>query len=297
MAVSSKHILSQLPVLAALGRTSFAALWQRLDKRPRPEIRVPGPLISAELPPRPRALVRDYVRNVGGDPARYRRVLPPHLFPQWSFPLVSQTLQGVSYPLIKVVNGGCRIDVHAPLPADEPLQVSAQLVSVEDNGQRAVLQQRIITGTASVPSAQTAMLYAIVPLAPKREGPKRARPCVPSSAREIAFWQLSSSAGLDFAKLTGDFNPIHWVPAWARAFGFKNTILHGFGTLARAFEGLQQNLLKHRFDLQSIDVKFTRPLVLPARVGLYVDDGDQIFVGDAPGGPAYMTGTFRRNTL
>ena len=43
--------------------------------------------------------------------------------------------------------------------------------------------------------------------------------------------------------------------------------------------------------LASIDVRFTRPLVLPARVGLYVR-GDEVYVGTAPGGPANLVGTF-----
>ena len=39
-------------------------------------------------------------------------------------------------------------------------------------------------------------------------------------------------------------------------------------------------------------MRFTRPLVLPARVGVYVR-GDKVWVGDAPGGPAYLEGTFK----
>ena len=65
---------------------------------------------------------------------------------------------------------------------------------------------------------------------------------MPADAKEIAFYRLKADAGLDFAKLTGDFNPVHWVPAYARALGFPNTILHGFGTLARAVEGLNRGV-------------------------------------------------------
>ena len=63
--------------------------------------------------------------------------------------------------------------------------------------------------------------------AAKKREPSR----VPGDARELSFWNLSASAGLEFAKLTGDFNPIHWVPAYARASGFRNVILHGFATM------------------------------------------------------------------
>ncbi len=293
MAVSSLHILSQGPVLQALGRTSLAALWQQLGRARDGALDVPGPVLRATLPPRPAGLIRDYVRNVGGDPHAYRRTVPAHLFPQWSFPLASRTIEGAPYPMLRVVNGGCRIEQRAPLPADEPLELSAQLVEVDDDGFRAVLRQELITGTASVPAAIKATLTALVPLKKRPGGKKKEKARVPDEAREIAFWKLPADAGLDFAKLTGDFNPIHWLPPYARAFGFRKPILHGFGTLARACEGLRRNLLAQRYALASIDVRFTRPLELPARVGLYVA-GDTVHVGDAPGGPAYMTGTFSR---
>jgi hypothetical protein len=59
-------------------------------------------------------------------------------------------------------------------------------------------------------------------------------------------------------------------------------------------EGLHRGLFAGAVDrLDSIDVRFTRPLALPARVGLYLGASNTIFVGDAPGGFAYMTGSFR----
>jgi hypothetical protein len=63
--------------------------------------------------------------------------------------------------------------------------------------------------------------------------------------------------------------------------------------MARAIEALNRGLLAGDVTaLQEIDVRFTRPLVLPARVGVYVR-GDKVWVGDAPGGPAYLEGTFK----
>jgi hypothetical protein len=110
--------------------------------------------------------------------------------------------------------------------------------------------------------------------------------------KELARWNLGTHVGLEFAKLTGDFNPIHWIPPAARANGFRNVINHGFSTMARAIEGLNRSLFSGDVSrLEAIDVKFTKPLVLPAKVGLYIDD-DRVFVGDAPGGPAYLVGTY-----
>ena len=94
MGVSSRHILSQGPVLAALGRTLAGAMQQRLRPN-RAVVHTPGPEYSAEVPPLPRALVDDYVRYVGGDPRAYRDELPPHLFPQWCLPVLARTLESL----------------------------------------------------------------------------------------------------------------------------------------------------------------------------------------------------------
>jgi acyl dehydratase len=297
--IAIRHIVHQGPVLASLAGTAVAALRQRFGGRRVGDgaggaVELPGPELRAELPARPAALVDDYVRFVGGEPAAYRGAVPPHLFPQWAFPLAARTLHDVPYPLIRVMNGGCRLEVNATLPAGEPLQVAARLESIDDDGRRAVLHQRVVTGTASAPDAVVAHLYAVVPLARRAEGDRggEPKPPVPADAQEIDRWQLGRDAGLAYAVLTGDFNPVHWVRPYARAFGFAGAILHGFATMARAMEGLARG----RFGgdvgaVRVLDVRFTRPLVLPADVGLFVE-AERVFVGDAAGAPAYLVGSF-----
>jgi len=304
MAISSRHILSQGPTLSGIGRTALTALTQEVETllgraANQGPIDTPTPELTATYAPRPPALVRDYIRHVGGDPAHYKNTLPPHLFPQWAFGLASQTLTGMPYPLMRVLNGGCRMTLKGPLPADEPLQVSANLQSIDDNGRRAVLCQRVLTGSPSAPDALEALLYAVVPLKSAAPGDptkkNKEKPRVPDEVREVGFWQLAPDAGLDFAKLTGDFNPVHWVRPYAQAFGFRNTILHGFATMARAYEGLHTHTFKGSRTMTMFDVKFTRPLVLPASVGLYLGPDNSVYVGDAPGGPAYMVGHYKES--
>jgi acyl dehydratase len=309
MSVSNKHVLHQGPVLATLARAGWAALRQQLGRAPQGAVpSLPTPEIVETIGPRPAALVRDYVRHTGGDPGAYRGTIPAHMFPQWGFPLAARTLVGLPYPLVRVLNGGCRLEMNGPLPLGEPLTVRASLQSIDDNGRRAVLEQRVVTGTATEPDLVVAHLFAIVPVEPAggkngkgngagngaatRRDPAR----VPAGAEELARWRIAADAGLDFAKLTGDFNPVHWVRPYAKAFGFRSTILHGFATMARAIEGLQRTVFAGSTRaLRTVDVKFTRPLVLPAKVGLYLH-GHDIFVGDAPGGPAYLTGSFATAT-
>ena len=325
MGVPSRHILSQGPVLAALGRTLAGAAAQRV-RTSSTVVHTPGPELSAQLPALSRALIDDYVRYLGGDPRAYKGEVPPHLFPQWCFPVLARTLDGLPYPLLRVVNGGCRVRVNAPIPDGEPLQVRARLVAIDDDGRRARLHQQVRTGTASAPDAIEADVYAVVPFVTRGGGTRPSRPAgeavgapptrevaslhngvgdsrvtsesgrkprAPEDAREVARFRLGKDAGLSFAKLTGDFNPIHWVPMIARASGFRRPILHGFAELAYAWEGLNRNLLVGDVHAVSeLDVRLTRPLVLPHEVGLYVR-GRELSLADALGGPAYLTGTFR----
>jgi len=304
MTLPTKHIRNQGPVIATLGSTALTVLRRRLTgKLPSGPGELPGPALHATLRPRPRELIRDYVRYCGGDPSSYAHTVPPHLWPQWGFPLGAKTLEQVPYPLLSILNGGCRLDVNGTLAADEPLEVSARLLSIDENERRAVLEYETVTGTAASPRAVVATSYAIVPLGrgkPKSDQPKKPPERVPLDAEELARWTLGADAGLAFAMLTGDFNPVHWIPPYAKAFGFRNTILHGFASMAKVWEAL----VRSRFAgsptaIRSFDVKFTKPLTLPAKVGLYLEPGeaidgrrrDQVWLGSAPGGPAYLTGT------
>jgi acyl dehydratase len=287
-------VLQQGPVLRALVRAAGTALRSGREVSGQ----LPGPEHTATVPPRPGRLLDDYIRHVGGDRSWYRRTVPAHLFPQWGFPLLARTLEEIPYDLRNVLNAGCRLDIRQPLPRGEALQLRGWLDDIDDDGKRALLTQKLVTGTASAPDALHATVFAFVrlprdPSAPRDTRKKKDKARVPADARELARYKLTPQDGMDFAILTGDFNPVHWIKPYARAAGFRSTILHGFATMARAIEGLNRTLFSgDPSRLHHIEVRFTRPLILPARVGLYVTDDHGLFVGAAPGGPAYLTGTF-----
>lgn len=303
MSVSNRHILEQGSALAALGRVALGAVERQLRKgRDAPRsVSLPGRTIEAVLAPRSPGLVRAYVRNVGGDPDAYGDTLPPHFLPQWGFGVASRALAELSYPLARVLNVGCSYEVRTPLPASEPITVRARLESVDDDGRRAVLTTRVVTSTPSARDALVAEMVAMVPLRRDRSGEgksdggakkEKESATVPADAKELALFDVGATAGLDFAKLTGDFNPIHWLRPAARAAGFPNVILHGFGTMARAIEALNRDL----FDgdvrrLKKWSCRFTKPLVLPAKASLFVR-GSEVYVGSAHSAPAYLVGSF-----
>lgn len=288
--VATRHVLSQGPMLRSLGRTALQALTQRLrsaDAVPP----CPGPWLDTEVEPPPAALVSDFTRAMGGDPAALQGRLPPHLFPQWGLPMAARALEGLPFPMLRVMNAGCTLRVQRAVPHGERLLVRARLESVDVRDSRAILCTRIVTGTRSAPDALDATLQAFVPLG-RRKGAKKEPARVPADAREIDRVSLGARAGLDFAKLTGDFNPIHWLTPYARLSGFRGAILHGFGTFARAFEAVARAEGGDPYALACVEARFTKPLVLPAHASVFTSAQRQLFVGAAPGAETYLTGSY-----
>jgi acyl dehydratase len=104
----------------------------------------------------------------------------------------------------------------------------------------------------------------------------------------LSQWTLRRQDGRVFALLTGDFNPVHWSSPYARAMGFKTTILHGFASMARVYAALEAALGPRK--LEVLDLRFTRPVTLPGRIAIFLD-ADRVFVG-AQGEQANVSGSF-----
>ena len=292
MSPSPRHLLEQRRVITSLLRATLRPASTRATALPP----LPAPSLRQTLPPPSDDLVRAFAHLVGGDPSRYRARLPPHLFPQWSLPAVLASLEGLPYPALRIVNAGCTLEQRMALPRGEELEVEAQLVSVDEGERRTLVSVSVMTGTHNAPRAVTAHFRMLVPLPRSRRSETSARehPRLPMSARQLASWRLARHAGLDFAKVTGDLNPIHWLPPYARAMGFESVILHGFGSMAWGLEGLLGSVLVRDLDrLQVLDMSFLRPVTLPTRLGLYTWGEGELGLGVAPGGPALVVGSFR----
>jgi len=93
-----------------------------------------------------------------------------------------------------------------------------------------------------------------------------------------------------YASVGGDHNPIHTNPIAAKLFGFPTVIAHGMFTAAAVLANIEGQLP----DAVKYSVKFAKPVVLPARAGLYVDrisDGWQLTLRNLSKGDPHLTGT------
>lgn len=294
--VGWRHALDQGPVLGAFMRVVLTDLVGRRGPLARlgaaREGSVPegasGPWHQRAAPaPRP-ALVAAYLEHVGGDPGS--RALPPHLFSHWCFPLIGRIVAPLPFPVGSAVNAGGSIFVRTPLPVGEPLEVRGRLAAVDADERRVLIRLEFVTSTPSARDGLESEVVLLVSRRPKSRDRGSSRPPdrVPEDATEVARFSVERGSGLAFAKLTGDFNPLHWVPPYARLWGFEGPILHGFETFARTFVGLEGHL---GGPPAALSVRFLRPAVLPVRLGVYVRKRE-VYVARGPEESARLTGTF-----
>lgn len=95
-------------------------------------------------------------------------------------------------------------------------------------------------------------------------------PDMNSVAYEQTTYALPVDLGRRYAKLSGDYNPIHLHPLLSRWFGFKQPIIHGMWSKARALSEMAQAWgVQDISQAMRISVQFTDFIPLPNSVVLH----------------------------
>jgi acyl dehydratase len=278
MLTPARHLVEQRQMLRSLGNVAVDSVIERLRPPRRTSLTLPGPELVMQVAPPSSALIEAFLDHVGSDPAAEATRVPPHLFPQWGLAAALRALRGCGFPLAQMLNGGCRLQSNASLRRDQSLTVRARLESVSESDRHSVLCQRVVTEQPGAAEALVAEVYGIVRRPGAARSSAKSATALPPGAQKLDEWALGRDAGLSFALLTGDLNPLHWLRPYARAMGFRSTILHGFAAMARTHAALERRLAPRR--LRLLDVRFRKPMLLPARLSLYVA-GDQVLLSAA----------------
>ena len=120
---------------------------------------------------------------------------------------------------------------------------------------------------------------------PKPPPQKQPKPGPPNAVLRITPGQIRH-----YASVAGDHNPIHTNPIAAKLFGFPTAIAHGMFSAAAVLANIEGQLPA----AVKYSVRFAKPVVLPARAGLYVDrisDGWQLTLRNLTKGDPHLTGT------
>jgi acyl dehydratase len=205
-------------------------------------------------------------------PATYPHVL--------AFPLHLALMADGRFPFgaIGLVHVANRITQRRSIQREERLELRVRATSLEDHprGRTFSLVSEAWVADELVWEELSTMLHRgqrtdAVPVRDEHQPPS------PSLSAE---WRLPGNLGRRYAAVSGDRNPIHLHALTARPFGFPRAIAHGMWTKARCLAALEQRLP----DAFNIDVRFRRPILLPATVGFgsaVEDDAIRFCVHDA----------------
>ncbi len=89
---------------------------------------------------------------------------------------------------------------------------------------------------------------------------------IASGMTELTRWYAPADIGRRYARVSGDYNPIHLSAASAKLFGLPTAIAHGLWLEARTLAALNSHLPAANVE---ITVDFKKPVRLPAEVILH----------------------------
>jgi acyl dehydratase len=101
--------------------------------------------------------------------------------------------------------------------------------------------------------------------APPKEGAKRGgieRSAHPETGTATENLEIAENTGWRYAKVSGDFNPIHLTARTAKMFGFKQAVAHGMWSMGRCLGSAQPHLPSGRIQ---VDTQFKLPVYLPSQ--------------------------------
>lgn len=209
--------------------------------------------------------------------ARYRQIcgfaddglLPatyPHLL---AFALQMQLLTACNFPfpLLGLVHLENHIRVLRPLGGLGPFTVSVQVRDLQPHAKGASFS--LITQLHD----QLGLLWEgdsrILCRALRLDGQPAEREDVALAQSALAQWQAPANIGRRYARIAGDYNPIHLFAASARLFGFPRAIAHGLWNKGRALAELGTRLPAAGYE---VSVRFHKPVLLPAEVRLLASE-------------------------
>ncbi|WP_143193991.1 MaoC/PaaZ C-terminal domain-containing protein [Micromonospora sp. CB01531] len=280
--------LPRMPVAGVLYRRALLGALPGMGGRrgqelPEVELGVGGVTVD-------RAHLADYDRVCGFRltdrlPATYVHVL--------GFPLALRLMTAAEFPipLTGVVHVANRITVHRPIGAGETLDFHTYAENLRPH-ERGRQLDVVLVGSVDGTEVWRGVSTYLGKERTAGGGPRRDRGDRPNLPDAAAHWRVTPRVGTDYARVSGDHNPIHTSRLGARLFGFPRPIAHGMWSKAHCLAALESRLP----EAYSVDVAFKLPVPLPSTVAFSATatGGTWDFaLHDARSGGPQLVGTVR----
>lgn len=266
---------ADLPEVAPL---LVRATANHLGRRPSGAVSLPGTVVRVARLHQEVGRLAAYNRVCGFG---LRDAVPPTWLHVLTFPLQAALMASRSFPFAPagLVHASNTMTLHRPVTVGEELDVLVHADDLRPHSKGALfdLVGEVRAGGALVWSGRSSYLArgATVPQGSDEAGAREAGSEATSAddgpePRLAQRWRLPADLGRQYGRVSGDVNPIHLSAVSARLFGFKRAIAHGMWTHARCLAALEGRLP----ETYTVDVAFTRPILLPGRVSFAAATSD-----------------------
>ena len=217
----------------------------------------------------------------------------PHIL---AMPLQLHLIVNKAFPVraMGLVHIGNTIRRYAQIPNDESLSIRCYLEGHQETDKGQEFDMRTEVSSAGSVLWEESSIY----LARRRSSAKR-KGYKPASDPQQSFdeagtvssgWNAPAGIGRQYARVSGDFNPIHLSKPTAKLLGFPTAIGHGMWSLARTLADIGEDKLGTRV---RVDASFKLPILLPAWVTLLSrsdKQGTEFLLSDGDGKKPHLSG-------
>jgi acyl dehydratase len=252
---------------------------------------LPTRTVTVDELPIDRANVAEYAAVTG---LRYADAVPLTYPFALTFPTLMSLVTGFDFPFAAMgsVHTENQITQYRPIKVTDTVNIAVHAENLREHrkGLLADLVTDVSVGNEVAWHQVTTFLHQQrTSLSDEPKPPPQKQPKLPAPN---AILRISPGQIRRYAAVGGDHNPIHTNSIGAKLFGFPTVIAHGMFSAAAVLANLEAAIP----DAVTYSVRFGKPVLLPARAGLYVDqvqDGWDISLRNIAKGYPHLTGTLR----
>ncbi|MEU3856132.1 MaoC/PaaZ C-terminal domain-containing protein [Streptomyces sp. NPDC028722] len=154
------------------------------------------------------------------------------------------SMPGIDVDLARVLHGGQNLTVHRPVPAAGTATATSRIAAVYDKGEAAVLVMRTEVADQDGPLwTDDARIFVRGEGGWGGDRGPASRPDPPAGAPDRTVERPVRPDQALLYRLTGDLNPLHADPEFARLAGFGRPVLHGLCTYGITLKAVVDTLL------------------------------------------------------
>ena len=252
-------------------RDYMNALFKRVDTRKLMQFKPPA------LP------ARIYAKQMKVNKAHYKAFceevawthasqIHPLYLQMLSLPLQMQCLldKNSPFPLLGLIHCANKIKIVGLCDIDHPFEYRVKFseVRAHNRGWEVDLSLQAFQFGQCVYQAISSYLVKVkaVHVAPRITQEEVHSEFTESPKTQLATIEVNADTGRRYAKISGDYNPIHLFALTARLFGFKRPIAHGMWTLARTISLVP---IQQAQAITEVNCRFKRPVFLPSQINVF----------------------------